>query len=86
MYDETVLGEVGSDAELSATLSEYDSLWYIGMEEDYEWLKSIVYETPQLFTIGHDQQTVSKREREGGGTWPNPPIEHLHWACPNTAE
>ena len=55
LYDEVVLGEVSDNTELSNTLGEYDTSWYIGSEGTEEWESNILKETNSLFSIGYSE-------------------------------
>ncbi|XP_028857326.1 pecanex-like protein 4 isoform X3 [Denticeps clupeoides] len=54
LFDQAVLESVETPAELSATLEEYETSWYIGMATEHGWQESVRRETPFLFSLGHD--------------------------------
>ena len=58
LYDEAVLGPVTSEEELMDCLQEYDRDWYVGSDVENKWQEHVLRETPHLFSLGHDKETV----------------------------
>ncbi|XP_046577291.1 pecanex-like protein 4 [Haliotis rubra] len=63
MIDEVLLGPISSDEELIEYLQDYDDSWYIGRDSDPQWSKSVLANTNNLFSLGHNsiQGTYSSR-------------------------
>ena len=61
LYDEAAIGEASDNEELfSDYLSNYDTDWHIGNEDDGEWADAVLSQKPHLFSMDYDQETVSE--------------------------
>lgn len=60
MYDECCLGEADGWEELAACLDDYDQNWCIVGDSDEAWRAAVLANTPHLFSLGQDQEKVSK--------------------------
>ncbi len=59
MYDEGCLGEAEDWKEMLEYLEDYDQNWCIARETEEAWSEAILANMPHLFSLGHDNQTVS---------------------------
>jgi len=59
MYDEAVLGEITSLEECAEYLSEYSRDWYMGKDTDDDWMRAIIDDKPNLFSLGRNKEEVS---------------------------
>ena len=62
MLDSVLLGEIEEHGELEESLREFDTQWYIGMDGDPEWKAAVLDNKPNLFSLGHNNLQVSRRE------------------------
>ena len=58
VIDQAILGEVADDEEMEDYLSEYDSDWFIGDENDSDWSKSILSGKKNLMSMSQSSYKV----------------------------